>query len=153
MGVNGKESAMGWAERVNARKRAQEQQAMASQIVNQTRVAVDRFGQPLHPGDIVLCRVQDIAFQIVEVTPLLDPRAPTGSARVVLRADVPMTISVMQPVQSLIKLPFRMVDSGPVPEEISPDAVGSIPDDGPAAAPATPGDATEAPGDSDNGDA
>jgi hypothetical protein len=65
--------------------------------------ALDRFGQPISVGDIVLFTPPvPQTFAVQAVAPVLDPRMPTGLLQVVLGASLPLLVPKVQPINSLI---------------------------------------------------
>lgn len=65
----------------------------------------DRFGVPLKIGDYVLFRpFMDPVCQVVDIKPVIDPRAPAGLVTVVLQAVIPMHVPINLPNQQMIAL-------------------------------------------------
>ena len=67
--------------------------------------ALDRFGHVVEPGHIVLFNSpEDLAFEAVDVTPLLNPGLPPGQRmmNVVLQARFPVTIMGAMPNRGLV---------------------------------------------------
>lgn len=89
----------------------------------------DRFGTALVVGQHVLFHpAVDVIYQIAELKPILDPRAPTGSIQCVLVASVPMGLMAGQVHQLLVAL-----------GDLTPPQVESTePTDPPAEPPAGP---------------
>jgi hypothetical protein len=84
----------------------------------------DRFGATIHPGCHVLYRPDvDVVYQVTEVKPILDPRAPQGAISVVLVGQVRLTLKAGTPWDRLIALnagaPPEGADDEPVPPTIT----------------------------------
>ncbi len=66
---------------------------------------MDRFGNIIHAGDHVLIKLpNDPVMEVLSVTPNLDPSAPVGLLKVVVRCEVPIMCAVNQPAKSLVRI-------------------------------------------------
>ncbi len=100
--------------------------------------ALDRFGQPITAGTLVLYRSNvDVVFQVLDVKPVLDPRVPTGAVTLVLAVEIPLTVPVRQPIVTLVKIGARPVgqEAAGVTSDLTPVAAAEA---GPEAAPGPP---------------
>ena len=72
-----------------------------ARMVTQGQITpLDRLGQPIITGALVLFTPQvDTIFAVIGVTPMLDPRAPQGQARITLHAqfDIPVRLGMPLP--------------------------------------------------------
>lgn len=66
--------------------------------------ALDRFGRPIQEGQHILMRPDvDPVFRVVEVQPILDPRAPTGLVRLrVVCEAIDLAVQANAPVKNII---------------------------------------------------
>jgi len=66
-------------------------------------LARDRFGVPIAKGDLVTYRPgMDLVFEVVDVKPVLDPRAPVGAVVVLLAVSVPLNTMANQPIAEIL---------------------------------------------------
>lgn len=75
-------------------------QEFARMVTTGQITPLDRLGQPIVAGALVLFTPQvDTIFEVVGVTPMLDPRQPQGQARVTLHAqfDIPVRLGMPLP--------------------------------------------------------
>lgn len=80
----------------------QRQQFAAAVAANQV-VPRDRFGVPITAGRLVMYRPNaDMVFQVADVSPVVDPRMPTGMVTVMLTIQAPITIPVGKPIINMI---------------------------------------------------
>jgi hypothetical protein len=88
----------------------------------------DRFNQLVKPNDLVLYTPPiPMVFQVVSVTPVLDPRAPTGTIQLVLSCTAPLPVVRHRPMGNLLRVGQLEESTGTTPQE--PD--GNPPDAGP----------------------
>lgn len=84
-------------EQAHAARRAA-QRAVQTAVAQGRVVALDQLGRPLAPGDLVHLDVpQARVFQILDVTPLLDPTVPPGSVRVIAQAQLTAVVPSGRP--------------------------------------------------------
>jgi hypothetical protein len=84
--------------------------------------ALDRFGQPLVVGSFVLYHPSvDLMFQVTEVKPVLDPRAPTGLVTVTLAVEIPITLKAGLAQMALVRLGMAQPVAVPDVERPSPE--------------------------------
>jgi hypothetical protein len=75
-----------------AARRQFAQQAEDGQIT-----ARDRFGRVIAPGALVLWTPPyPLIYEVLNVTPLLDPRVPPGLVQIVLTATAPLNVAANQ---------------------------------------------------------
>lgn len=85
-----------------ARVAAQRAQAKVQSGVIPPR---DRFGNAIQPGDLVVYHPPvDLVFQVKDVKPVMDPRAPQGLVNVVLVVEVPVGVNVSQVTGNFIRV-------------------------------------------------
>ena len=66
-------------------------------------IALDRFGNLLEPGHLVMYRPElDTIFEVVEVAPEIHPSAPKGTMRVILAAQFPIGVPYATPINRLV---------------------------------------------------
>lgn len=85
----------------DAQLRRQFAQAFASGSIK----AIDRIGQPIETGALVMYRPPfDLIYEVHDVKPVLDPRQPVGVVQAVLSCSVPVLLQVNTPVMAMIRV-------------------------------------------------
>jgi hypothetical protein len=80
----------------------------------------DRFNNRIGKGQKVLYRnPHDLVWDVVDVQPVLDPRAPTNAVRVVLMATVPIVCPGNQPLMEFLAIGAPPADDAPAEDEKS----------------------------------
>lgn len=68
---------------------------------------LDRMGQPLKPGAVVVYEtpsVLDVVWQVADVRPDLNPASPAGTVRVTLTTSVTVAVPAGTPVRNVLKI-------------------------------------------------
>lgn len=95
----------------------------ALQVQRGEAAILDRFGQKLEPGAIVLFHNnQDLVFQVAEVAPILDPNQPPGRFRLMLETTAPLAYPANVPIADLVRVGKQISEghseiTGPSQEE------------------------------------
>jgi hypothetical protein len=99
--------------------------------------AVDRLGRRLEPGDLVLLHSElDLIFQVASITPILDPKHPSGYVRLLCRAEVPITMPAGSPFARVVwvpsmPVPGNMAGAGSAADDVAETPGPSDPDETP----------------------
>ena len=95
----------------------------------------DRFGSPMTKGSHVLFRpAVDVIYQIVDLKPILDPRAPVGTIQALLVAQIPVMFQAGQVHNEMVSLGDLMpqtVEATDGPAEQAPGVPSPAADDAP----------------------
>ena len=76
----------------------QERRKFAHALAAGQTGVVDRFGAMVTQGDLVVWEpANSIVCEVVEVSPVLDPRAPIGLVRMTVTMNAPLTFPAGQP--------------------------------------------------------
>lgn len=91
---------------------------------------LDRFGHRLTMGSLALFRPpNDLVFEVTEVKPILDPRAPVGLVQLTLVAKCPVTMKVNEPAGNIVRVgevaAKAMTDQ---PDDTPGDSIGIVPE-------------------------
>lgn len=71
------------------------------------RVPVDRFGQPLSPGDLVVYDPRSpVVYRVADIRPILDPKAPPGAMQVTLTASAFVSTAHGVPIGELLRIGY-----------------------------------------------
>jgi hypothetical protein len=96
---------MGREELLKKQALQQAQQSFAKGVANGAITIMDRFGHRLKAGDVVLLQTGlTPVYQIIDIAPVLDPRAPAGVVAVTFLAQDQQMLRPGQPVPALVYL-------------------------------------------------
>ncbi len=77
----------------------------------------DRFGNVIQKGMRVIYHPpHDLVYEVLDVKPVLDPRAPQGMCQMVLSVTFPLVAPSNQPIMELLA-----ISAGPAPVDVSED--------------------------------
>jgi hypothetical protein len=82
----------------------------------------DRFGAPVAPGANVLFRPSyDFVYQVVEATPVIDPRVPPGQVRLTLQSTTSITVPAGMPLMNMLVIGVAGESSSPDEQKPEPE--------------------------------
>lgn len=94
-----------FANRAQARQRNDAIERLTGDMQLGRAGVMDRFGNMIHAGDHILIHLpNDPVMEVISVTPNLDPMAPVGMLKVIVRCEVPIMVAVNQPAQSMVRI-------------------------------------------------
>lgn len=80
-------------QRINAEEKKKAMRQFLDMLSSGTLTARDRFGNTIEIGHRVMLKTDvDLMFDVVAITPEMDPKAPAGILNVMLTATFPMAI-------------------------------------------------------------
>lgn len=100
---------------------------------------LDRFNNPIPVGGMVIYHPPvDLVYQVVDVRPVMDPRAPKGLATVTLQVQFPIQVPFGHPNMQLLCIAGPQPIAGAEGTDAATDDTNP-PADGEQDAPASPG--------------
>jgi len=83
----------------------QAQQQFRQALAAGTVTLIDRIGQPVKEGDLVIYHPPwDFVYEIAEIKPILDPRVAPGNVEVTLTCRAPVHFTVGPPIMTMIRV-------------------------------------------------
>lgn len=87
---------------------------MVNKVTTGEVTALDRFGMPIRPGDMVVVHLDpDPVMQVLDIKPPIDPRQPVDQVTIILSVTVPMMVRAGLPVTNLLVIGSPMKEDVP----------------------------------------
>jgi len=110
------------------------QQEFARAVSGGQAGVLDRFGQRIEPGALLLFHPPyDYVYTVVDVAPVLAPNVPPGYVRLSLELKMQATVPVNQPQMTMVRVGdaagVAQAADSPAPTPIAPPPIADEPDE------------------------